>query len=80
VALWAVGGLDLVGWVGGMNDCLKQLRASVVLAGHDHRSAEGPHPPPLLQPAVLLCLLDVVRGLEYLHSCSIVHGGKGRRG
>jgi serine/threonine protein kinase len=25
-------------------------------------------------PAVLLCLLDVARGLEYLHSCSIVHG------
>jgi serine/threonine protein kinase len=27
-----------------------------------------------LQPVVLLCLLDVARGLEYLHSCSIVHG------
>ncbi len=29
---------------------------------------------PLLQPVILLCLLDVARGLEYLHSCSIVHG------
>ena len=26
------------------------------------------------QPVILLCLLDVARGLEYLHSCSIVHG------
>ncbi len=30
--------------------------------------------PSLLQPAILLCLLDVARGLEYLHSCNIVHG------
>jgi len=40
-----------------------------------------PAPPPPnhslhMQPMVLLCLLDVARGLEYLHSCSIVHGGK----
>jgi serine/threonine protein kinase len=27
-----------------------------------------------VQPAILLCLLDIARGLEYLHSCSIVHG------
>jgi serine/threonine protein kinase len=27
-----------------------------------------------MQPAILLCLLDIARGLEYLHSCSIVHG------
>ena len=32
--------------------------------------------PTMQQPAVLLCLLDVARGLEYLHSCSIVHGGE----
>lgn len=27
------------------------------------------------QPATMLCLLDVARGLEFLHSCNIVHGG-----
>ena len=27
-----------------------------------------------LQPVILLCLLDVARGLEYLHSCNIMHG------
>jgi serine/threonine protein kinase len=27
-----------------------------------------------VQPVVVLCLLDVARGLEYLHSCNIVHG------
>ncbi len=27
-----------------------------------------------VQPFILLCLLDAARGLEYLHSCNIMHG------
>ena len=29
---------------------------------------------PRLQPAVLLCLIDVSQALEYMHSIDIVHG------
>jgi hypothetical protein len=32
------------------------------------------HPPGWDLETLLLCLLDIARGLEFLHSCSIIHG------